>query len=346
MKIAAFRTSRRAYEWLRCFNWMPGWQALGHEVRYSTEAVPDTYPADYFDLELDKLGKWCDLLFTSVESLVPHIAEKMLKLRDTHGFKLVCDNDDPLSIVPGQSQPEVAALLRGADLVTFISPVLAADYSHMTRKHIIQPTCVRAKSLELPALETPIDGKKVNLVFMGWPYHVDDLRLIQRDIEQLLATGKFRLISVCVYDKWMDKYPPDSLVHVPYIRLWEKLIGFLKGIPNAIALVPIRAHCEATKYNNNAKFLDYTVAGLPMIVSDVFNSAFLTDGDEVIKVKEGGSWSTAISHLAQNMVMRKRLKKHSRERLLREFTVEQQSERFLADILSALGLSGTAQAAQ
>lgn len=331
MNIAGFRTGRLAYDYLRCFNWMKAWEKLGHEVKFSTEYVPQSLSVHHFDYELDRLGEWCDVLFTTVETLIPEVAERILALRDKHGFTLVCDNDDPLSIVPADSQAGVESLLRGADLVTFISPVIASDYGHLTRRYIIQPTCLPEAALDIPAIKGKVNAKKVNLIVMGWPYHKEDVWTIHEDLETLLRSDKYRLISIGIWDDWMGKYGPDTLIHSPHVRSWETLIGFMKGIPRSIALVPIRANCQATRYNNNAKFLDYTAAGIPMLVSDVENAAFL----DVEAIKVSGSWADSITNVSRRELLKTREAAHAR--LMRDFIVERQAAQFLQRITDSIG---------
>lgn len=343
MKIAGFRPSRRAYDFLRCFNFMKEWGQLGHSVKYSLEGQPDSYAPGHFDYELENLGKWCDVLFTTAELVYPQIAEKVLEIHSKYGFKLVCDNDDPLSIVESASRPAVESLLRGANLVTFVSNVMAEDYGHMPQRYIVQPTCMSASSFDIKPLESLIDAKKTNLIFMGWPYHRDDIAIIRKDIEALLDGGKFRLVIIGVWDKWLEKYDKDTVARVPYVRAWDNLIAFMKGIPRSLAIVPIRAHCQDTRYNNNAKFLDYTAAGVPMIVSDVFNSAFLTDGVEIVKA--GAGWANTIRDTARNDVLKKRLCKNARQRVIDDFLVEKAASGFLGNITKSLGMAGAVESA-
>lgn len=344
MKIAGFRTSRRAYDFLRCLNYFPEFSRLGHETRCNTEWQPQRFADNYFDYELDRLGEWCDILFTTVENLVPHISDKLLALRDKYGFKLVCDNDDPLSIVPPPSQPAVESLLRGADLVTFVGPALAEDYGHMTRRWLIQPTPAPLSGFDIAPIKAGIKRDKHNLVFMGWPYHHADLSMIRQDVEALLDSGDYRLVIIGVWCDWLDKYKPDTVVRVTHVQQWEKLIGFMKAIPHATAIVPIRADCQETRYNNNAKFLDYTLADIPMVVSDVPNVAFLGDGKEACKVT--GSWAEAVESVAGNDITHRKLRHAARERLLADFTVEKQAEPFLNKVLAYLSVPVAQEAKQ
>lgn len=340
MKIAAFRSRRTAYEFLRGFNWMPAFEALGHQMRYSTEFVTDDSGLGLFSYQLESLASWCDILMTSCEILDPRVCEKIVELRNQHGFKLVCDNDDPLSIVQPHSQSGVELLLREADLVTFISDVLAEDYGHMARRWIVQPTCVPSSAFDIEPMKSSLNKARRNLVIMGWPYHFADLDTIREDVERLLDSGDYRLITIGIWSDWLAKYDSHAVVKVAHIRQWEKLIAFMKGIPKATAIVPVRAVCQETRYNNNAKFLDYTLAGIPMIVSDVPNYDFLRHGREVFKV--AGSWADAVNTVSENATVRKSLCRESKWRLMHDFTVEGQAPQFMDNMVRALGVEAAA----
>jgi len=341
VKIAGFRTSRQSGDYLRCFNWLPEFAKYGHGVKYIDSPVDHEVPWDYFDKQLDSLTGWCDVLFTTCEIVTEGVGDRILELKRKRGFQLVCDNDDPLEWIrePGL-HAESEAMLRGADLVIFVSSRFAKDYAPLAKRSIVQESCQPRASINIAPLRGVIDDQRTNLIFMGWGYHATDLAMIREEIEELIYGGDYRLISIGVADAWMSRHTADELVHVPQVHDWRKLIAFMKGVPRSIALVPIKQRDE-TRYNNNVKFLDYAICKIPMVVSNVANNDFLEDAAECWKVQ--GEWGKAIQHVAANDVLRARLAGRARKKFLNQYTVEGNASYFIGRIEEQLNTEAASE---
>jgi len=287
------------------------------------------------------LTSWCDTLFTTCEIVTDGIGERILELKAKRGFRLVCDNDDPLEWIRDQKlNAESEAMLRGADLAVFVSKRLAKDYAHLAKRYTIQESCQPRASISIAPLRGVIDDQRTNLIFMGWGYHAADLAMIREEVEELISGGSYRLISIGVADSWMSRHTADELIHVPHVLDWRKLIAFMKGVPRSMALVPIKQRDE-TRYNNNVKFLDYAICKTPMVVSDIANNDFLDHGVDCWKA--GASWSEAIQYVASNDVLRAKLAKNARKKFLDSYTVEGNAHYFVSRIEEQLSTEAASE---
>lgn len=231
------------------------------------------------------------------------------------GLRIVYDLDDFL-VDPSSDSDEAASLavkvrflLRAADVVTCSTAALREKLLSYAENVVVIENCVSkyapqpAESPE-PAIVGGAAEPLMRLGYMGTPTHQRDLLANIDCIVEALAGLKVpstftfvgidppsialrMLSSVCVVDQ-LSGYP----THYAEFMRW-----FATERPFDIGLVPLE-DSEFNECKSDAKFLDYTVAGICTIASS-FGAYRLLEGNPGIALcRSPADWTAAISRLS------------------------------------------------
>lgn len=282
------------------------------------------FKSEYPEIQSDDLEKLktCDIFhiareWTAYGSLLIKEAKKL-------GKKIWYDVDDNLFNIPTWNvaykvftQPRVRNglldILKQVDLVTITQDKLREEYVKHTKAPIkILPNIAPYGFFKKEVKE---DGY-IRILWAGSQTHVDDLKLIEPVIEQILKEFPnvyftfvgFCLPSILNLDKVRIKLvDPDVFVQTYYVNL-------MKASPD-IALAPL-ADVNFNWYKSNIKLLEYGTLDCAVVASKIGEyGKFIKHKQEGLLCSKYIEWYKALKLLITNAEIRKILSTNLRNKV-------------------------------
>lgn len=205
-----------------------------------------------------------------------------------------------------------ASILKWVDGCIVTTEYLAKQY----RKHCpnvwVAPNTV--DPLDWPQLKKRDDG----ILRIGWfasSSHIDDAKLVHRAMEWASRQPDVEV--------WTMGYRPPWRFPHRHVQ-WQDLPGYREALHELdIGVAPIVGTPWAL-CRSDLKALEYSMAGVLPVVSEVAPYELFTHGENCLKAKDAGDFYKRIRSLVQNRGQVKPLAKEAKEYVLRERTTEAQ----------------------
>jgi glycosyltransferase involved in cell wall biosynthesis len=220
-------------------------------------------------------------------------------------------------------QRRFAAMIAAADAVAagnvFLS-VQAARWTAPDRVHVI-PTCIDVARYD-PALHERC-GQRVQLVWVGSSSTLRGLELVRPLLEEIgQRCPEVRLKLICDRFLDLDRLP---VVACPWSESSEA--AEIADADIGISWVPDDAWSRG---KCGLKVLQYMAAGLPVVANPVgVQAEMVRHGATGFLAETADQWVHAISRLANDPILRRRMGQAARQRVAAEFSVQQAANAWL-----------------
>lgn len=238
-------------------------------------------------------------------------------------------------IKPGSSPTTIAlAQFKNSDALITTTPYLKDVYSEFCKHIYVVPNSVDVKKWD------NAKRKKKPGIRIGWiggASHVEDLRLLERVIPQVLRDHKdarFVFVSSVLPDFLKD------LERVEVVEKWSPILKYpshIAGLDFDIGLAPLRDN-KFNRAKSNLRWLEYAALGIPCVASNVGHfKATLRHGQDCYLADDPEDFTTYINRLIDDSAFRKKMGRAAHARVVEDFNVDKNVEKYivaLKDVLS------------
>lgn len=329
MRIVGVHLEPGPVGWHRCWNWTTAMQRLGHDV------VHRPHVSDQF--EWATVDKYLDGADVVVTSKMHHgqVFAALMAYRDVYGYKLVVDTDDAADLTPRYNQSFenyhagaglvriVKAELREADLVTASTQILADHVRPINGNIVVIPNVVDT-ALHLKAKGRTKEARHANDIRIYWGGgggHYDDLLLVKNALLRVFKENpNVKLVFSNFIPDWAIDLPPFNvfMIRFAHFNAYPKV---LKWLCADVALAPL-VDSQFNRCKSHVKYLDYAMADIPGVYSDLDPYGSVEDGVTGLKAKSESDWYEAITMLVKNADLRKSIAKAAKEDVLSKWTID------------------------
>lgn len=229
------------------------------------------------------------------------------------GKPIIFDIDDLLTEVPPflishwyaeENKEYLKQILRMADGITVTTDLLREKMKVYNRNVFIVPNC--ASAFSLPAKHYKTENRSINLIVSSSDtvrvdFIVQALTCLQND-----ADLNIRLIGIgppgkYLVDSGLDVTCRDNLAY-------DKFTKYLASIDNAIGIIPLD-DLEFSACKSAIKYVDYSLAGIPVVCSNVspYKDVIKNGETGILVENDEEAWVHAIRRLALSIEERRRL---------------------------------------
>lgn len=271
----------------------------------------------------------------------------------TAKLPIIIDMDDDLLNVPADKDPDrryatgaepLRKLIGASSLLMVSTTPLMERMKTIAPKVALVPNMLSARlwqsdsAPEASIAGLPERGSKLRVLYMGTVTHDDDLEMIREAIVPLVDVGvcEFHIIGGQSKDApWFKRIPlPNECKNYPEFVAWFRTVA--KSFDVAIA--PLR-DSEFNACKSDLKFLDYSAADLPVLLSEVASYASAAEGGAVLVANTADDWQRAILSMKEPEA-RARLVRKTRSHVGSSRVMRTGSEGFDALLLSAIKKTG------
>ena len=231
----------------------------------------------------------------------------------------VCSSDlAPADLLPSPSERErmhaARIVAEHADLVSVSTPALGDRLKQINPRVRVIPNVLDEGiwfGPEVPHALTQPPDRPLGLLYMGTKTHLNDLRMVEGPIRQVLAEypGRVRFDVIgCVPEEvrepWFNAVPiPRQAREYPAFAQWLRQTARWE-----IGIAPL----EDTRFNNYKsplKFLDYSALGLASVCSDLTPYRTIVEGgtNGILVSPDAKSWYQALKLLVEDHELRLQL---------------------------------------
>ncbi len=290
-------------------------QQYGGQVR-----IRSIYEHDSQDLA------WADTVILQRDSnnYVLGLVDMLQKM----GKRVIIDMDDLLTEVPPflqcydhcqQTRPYLLETLRMADAITVTTQRLKEELLAYNKNVFVVPNC--ASTAHAATRHYAGDGHKVNLLVAS----TDTVRVdfIASALAQLASDKDLNIEIICIG-------PPGEFLAGTGLALQahgnmshSHFKAFLATLDNAIGIIPLD-DSRFSQCKSPVKFLDYSLAGIPTVCSDVppYNDTVSDGKNGILCANTEGDWYQAIRKLALSVSQRKEIADAARRFAQAEFPMK------------------------
>ena len=275
------------------------------------------------------------------------------------GKKIVVDMDDQLLNLPSKNpayriytpalKRNVRKCLNMADLITVSTEYLADEMRKYNDHVVVLPNSIDPAwgfGKNGPACKTEQGDGKVRIGWVGSKTHDEDLRevnqvladiLTERDDVEILYMGGYPAVIMeplfeegLIYRNKAKQLVVQSQEIADQKKIWlvkgvhvKDYYDRLMSLGLHIGIAPLVDNAF-NRSKSNLKYLEYTLAGIPTIASNVLPySGTITDGVNGIIVKKNryDLWKRAIVDLVENEKKRVALFKNAKKLLCKEYDI-------------------------
>jgi len=269
-------------------------------------------------------------------------------------------NNPAHRIYTGKLRKDVEKQLREADLITVSTEFLGEQLKKYNKKIAVFPNCVdidadwvdkNSFGVEMwhksGICRTEAKGRKIRIGWTGSNTHEEDLRAInsvmldlvsEREDVEILYMGGYpgAILEPLIKEKLITR-GLDGKYHIPVEKIGkEKRIWLVNGIHISeyyAKLLSLGMHIGVAplvdnnfnRCKSNVKFLEYTMAGIPTIASNVLPySGTIKNGKNGIIVKSNRyrQWRRAIEDLVDDEKKRVQLWENARMTVEHRFNIK------------------------
>lgn len=233
--------------------------------------------------------------------------------------KIVCEMDDWFELNednPHKKDHEVLdardimeATVGIADMVTTTTKHLANKISQINDNVWVLPNMMDMNRWDLPKCH-PHDGR-IRIGWAGSATHLNDLKMVKPILDIILAEFPEIELFLVGDPRMKDLFPGhpnvESLLGVPF-DVWPTR---LQGLRLDIGIAPLR-DTEFNRCKSNIKFLEYSIAKVPSVVSDVVYGTHGLDSRKIAMVADTlDQWYLGLRNLIVNKSLREEMGSHA-----------------------------------
>lgn len=329
----------------------PASQVIGHEVHLVGKELSNygRYQGEVWKNIFNEFDVFWTTYFKDPEN-----AGAMFYTAKQQGKKVIIDIDDNYWEVP-ESNPLYNTYKKGAKDRAYLSTVLYfadvvttstepmkeriikhfKDVDGIDKKVYVIPNCNEAKDWEVEKGK----GNKEGIVigYAGSNSHQDDLLMVFPKVIEVMKKYpqvKFHIIGA-IGKNDVDKYFKDIPQHIreriallPVTDTYSEYPAWLSSQKWDIAIAPL-VDSPFNRCKSHIKFMEYTMAGFPVIASRVYPYFMPINGKEVITNEVTGllvketQWFDAIEDLILHPEKRKLLQENAKKHVLENWQYNQ-----------------------
>ena len=303
-----------------------------------------------------RIGKADLIVFQLQQS---DLVKWMIDICRKNGIKVVMDMDDDLLDVPewnpsyfglgrkfkdylqlidGQTMnvkenkkrlDNIAYMLRNVDLVTVTGRGLRNRYSKYNKVKIL-PNCVDEERIRTSRRSGGLFDNKIRIFWQGSSTHIYDLLLIREAVQEI--TEKYPQVQWFIWGgdtyKFFAEYMviPEKRVEQKGIVDMEDYYDHLARVKMDIGICPL-VDIPYNKCKSNIKWLEYSLSGIPAVVSDISTyTDSVRHGETGYIAKNTEDWVRYLSLLIENNVLREAIANQAKGQVLRDFNIKSKIE--------------------
>jgi len=344
MNIVGVHLEPEGVGWHRCWNWTTDMKRRGHSVKHKPHAK-----VQYELSDVDELLKGADVVITS-KMANAEVFAALLAGRDLYKYKLVVDTDDDADsleeMTPAfrdfHSSAGITRLIRAqyraADLVTVSTAHLAEKIRKYNAHLTIVPNCVDL-DMHTSALGRQKEARHANDVRIYWGGgggHYPDLLMVKDAVTRVFnEDSRVKLVFSNFVPDWAADLSPRRVFMIPFAKL-NAYAKVLKWICADVAIAPM-LDTEFNRSKSNVKWLDYSMAGIPGVYSDVLPYASVRNGVTGLKATDTQSWYEALMRLIAETKLRKDIVAASQAEIHARWTIKTWGARYETMLQELIG---------
>jgi glycosyltransferase involved in cell wall biosynthesis len=217
-----------------------------------------------------------------------------------------------------------------SDAATTTTDHMAGIYREHQRNIVVLPNCIDPEDIgPFPVDPARANDKSVRIVFAGGSGHYGDLATIRTPLERILEEfPQTRMFFMGCLPDWATKYMANSLDpsrNRVFTTLWVSYQHFPRILQWGgfdIALAPLVTN-EFNFCKSNLKWLDYSVAGIAGVYSDLKTYSNVTPRETGMVASGDKEWYHALRELIVFPDFRRHMAEKARATVLRDYSVDQ-----------------------
>jgi processive 1,2-diacylglycerol beta-glucosyltransferase len=337
MKIVGVHLEPGPVGWLRCWNWTTALERRGHQVKHRPHAG-----TQFEWSEVDDYLKGADVV---IAGRMHHgqVFAALLAGRKLYGYKLVVDTDDNFDKTPLYNQSfsdyhssaGVARIcraeLREADLVTVSTPPLKEFAEQYAGRVVVMPNCVDTSLYEKVRSreKEPRHRGDLRIYWGGGGGHYDDLLKVRDPLLRIFAERpNVKLIFSNILPDWAVDLPSNRVFFIRFAHM-NAYCRILRWLCADVALAPLVDN-EFNRCKSNIKYLDYGMAEIPGVYSDVEPYSCVQPGITGLKARTDEDWYDAINRLLESATLRRNIAREAKADILENWTIDSHIGRYEA----------------
>lgn len=335
MKIVGIHLEPGPVGWYRCWNWTTALNLRGHDVKH--------HPHESKQFEWHEIDDYLRGTDVVIAGRMHHaqVFAALMAGRDIYKYKLVVDIDDAADVTPKYNQSFVdyhsgtgmtrivRGELREADLVTVSTAPLKEWADKYAKRTVIVPNCVS------PHLYSQVRTRQkearhqndIRIYWGGGGGHYDDL-LVAKDalLRVFHERPNVKLIFSNFLPDWAVDLPPFRvfMVRFAHFNAYPKV---LKWLCADVAIAPLVDN-EFNRCKSHVKWLDYSMAGIPGVYSDLEPYSTVEHGVTGLKARNSQEWYDHIGRLIDEKEFAGRIAMQAREEVLSRWTINHHIGRY------------------
>lgn len=247
-------------------------------------------------------------------------------MRRDYGTRIVYDVDDNLFDLPPWNpvakffmnddvRINIEHFLRHCDAITVSTEPLRQAYSKYNEHVYVLPNSIWA------GVTVPRRAKNNRIPVVGWSGaigHEMDFDRCRDALEALQETGEAYIKLFCNPD-----FPESPLTqNMPFVP-WKGYYAVLAALDLDVGLAPLAPHRFNEHGKSNIRYLEYALAGTPIIASNVGPFAATIDHEETgILIEDDSEWLPWIRRLIAEPELADRLAANALEDVRARFDIE------------------------
>lgn len=335
MRIAAIHLEPGGVGWHRCWNWTTAMKRRGHEVKHA--------PHESVQFEWKDIDAYLSDVDVVITGRMHHaqVFAALLAGRKIYKYKLIVDTDDDADTLAQWNQAFadyhggagttrlVRAEYREADLVTVATQRLREATEKYNGNIVVVPNVVD------PALYRSVRSREkeirhrndIRIYWGGGAAHYDDLLMVREPLLRLFHENpRVKLVFSNFVPDWAADLPAMRVFMIPFAH-FNAYPKVLKWLCADIAIAPLRdTPFNASK--SNVKYLDYAMAGIPGVYSDLEPYRSVKDGFTGLKCRTEKDWYQNLRHFIDIPDFARRIAANAKEHVLEEFTIDRWASRY------------------
>ncbi len=245
--------------------------------------------------------------------------EKALNFAEKNNIPIIYETDDLLTYerrgegVSNRASRVIPLLKRAAGIIVS-TPQLKEFLKKYNPNIFVFPNLIDPLIWSLKEDKKSYNKRKINICCIGTSLLPENFQFIIPSIRYVFDKYK-RDVVFNLWGNW--KYIPKDIRSMKNVKMFSRFIKYkrycrlLKNAGFSFALVPL----IGTSFNNcksNIKFLEYSIAGIPGIYSDIEPYRGIKNGETGILVENNAdTWINAIVTLIEDEKRRRQLAKNA-----------------------------------
>lgn len=334
MNIVGVHVEPGGVGWHRQWCWTTALARKGHNVKHRP------HQSEQWDWKhIDDYLRGADIVLCGRTHNAQMFAALMAG-RDLYKYKLVVDTDDNHEDIPRYNQ--AFADYHAGSGVTRIIKAEFREADHVTvstepLRHIIEKTTPKVSVVQnvidprmyanvRERTKEPRHADDIRIYWGGGGGHYDDLLMVRDPLLRLFHENpRIKLVFSNFIPAWAADLPPFRVFMVPFAHFgaYPKV---LKWICADVAIAPLVDN-PFNRCKSNVKYLNYAMAGIPGVYSDLDPYGKIEDGETGMKVGPDG-WYDAIKALIDDRALRRKIVVNAVSDVMDNYTVDGHIDRY------------------